>query len=128
MPKVTDEQVSQYFFVQDPFQTVPLPIASHLEKVEATLTGEIPTKKDHVVELRTSLFKLAHSVSCLNRSRLLLSRYPFNSMTSFCLYAKAKDGYNNAQHSLNRLRDLQAQKHGYTKTFLDSAARKMTLA
>lgn len=43
--------------------------------------------------------------------------------------AKENDSYDNAQHSLKRLRDLQTQKDSYTKSFHDlEAERKATLA
>lgn len=51
-PKITEEEISKYFCTTNHFQTVSSPIANHLEKVEATLTGEIPTDRAKVFDLK----------------------------------------------------------------------------
>lgn len=67
-----------------------------------------PNERAQVAELRFSLLKLAHLAEVSRPKKIAFQQIALKLNDVSCLYVKAKDRYDNAKHSLKRLRDLQS--------------------
>ncbi len=115
--QVSEEELQQYFASADPLQKVSSPSSSHLEKVDETLMGEIPTDKGRVADLRASLFKLSESPDVPSASRKLYRQMALQVNDISAVYQLSRENYDHATQDLQRLRDLQAQKSSFLSSY-----------
>jgi chromosome segregation ATPase len=104
-------------------------VTEHLERVNATLMGEIPTDRAQIASLRTSLFKSANSADIpLPRCEIFNQiGYKINDLVH--KYNISKEIYDHSSFDLKRLRELPETKSAFQAVYLLSfeAERKATL-
>ncbi|PNX81508.1 hypothetical protein L195_g037528 [Trifolium pratense] len=105
------------------------PVTEHLERVNVTLMGEIPTDRAQVASLRTSLFKLANSADIPLPRREIFNQIGYEINDLAHKYNSSKEMYDHSSFGLKRLRELQETKSAFQAFYILSfeAERQATL-
>jgi chromosome segregation ATPase len=104
-------------------------VTEHLERVNATLMGEIPTDRAQIASLRTSLFKLANSADIPLPRREIFNQIGYEINDLAHKYNSSKEIYDHSSFDLKRLRELPETKSAFQAFYLLSfeAEKQATL-